>query len=456
MSERCCPRSILIPALLLACAASACLGPKSRSDSEGAAIVQQQEDLQNALMRHADTFCSTIGEATEQFAERVNTPEGRLQAKRWNLMQCSSMLTAAASPNPTTGLLDMIAMVSLGMTVHEEYWSTIYGEADRPMVVAFREELKSLWLLADHVLTKEQIQAFKTALKVWREEYPDLRATAFLRLTNFTALVRERSAAGNKVFGDLLSLIRLDPFAGLDPATQEIAQARLFAERAAFYGERMPILIGLEFEVLSMEFLDNPQVEEALASSQRLSVAAESFAASAVALPNQFAAEREQAVRQISEEIGSQRKALIQDLEAAQAPLQSMLGDARATIEAATRLSDSLDATTKAVSALVTRFEESDSAQGAAPAVASRPFDITEYTAAAEGAGEAARELNTLLGTVDKTLPQTRGLLDDVSERSEQTVELAYRRGLTLIGILIGGAVVGALFVRWASARWMR
>ena len=44
---------------------------------------------------------------------------------------------------------------------------------------------------------------------------------------------------GDSVF----SLFQVDPLSGLDPAVREIAQTRLFAERALFVAQKMPMLL---------------------------------------------------------------------------------------------------------------------------------------------------------------------------------------------------------------------
>ena len=66
-----------------------------------------------------------------------------------------------------------------------------------------------------------------------------------------------------------------------------------------------------------------------------------------------------------------------------------------------------------------------------------KPFDITEYTAAAAEITRSAAQLESLIGTVDRGSPA----LAQASERAAATlrgvVDHAYWRGAQLLGVLI-------------------
>ena len=52
--------------------------------------------LQTGVMRFADTFASRIRQATQEFADKVGTPEARIQALTWSTGQ-PTMWTASAT-----------------------------------------------------------------------------------------------------------------------------------------------------------------------------------------------------------------------------------------------------------------------------------------------------------------------------------------------------------------------
>ena len=51
-----------------------------------------------------------------------------------------------------------------------------------------------------------------------------------------------------------------DPLAGLDPAVRELTQTRLFAERALYVAQKMPLLLRWQTELLTINTLNQPAV----------------------------------------------------------------------------------------------------------------------------------------------------------------------------------------------------
>ena len=85
-----------------------------------------------------------------------------------------------------------------------------------------------------------------------------------------------------------------------------------------------------------------------------------------------------------------------------------------------------------------------------------RPFDITEYGAAAERIGAAVHELNATIATLDRNLPEVQRVLEEAAARGERTIDHAYRRVMELILLALGGAAAAVLLVRWISGRARR
>jgi hypothetical protein len=96
----------------------------------------------------------------------------------------------------------------------------------------------------------------------------------------------------------------------------------------------------------------------------------------------------------------------------------------------------------RAGDALVARFTEDGgeeqpapstpaAARGEAPAeTAGRPFDITEYTAAAESIGRAAHELGAAIATLDQSLPRVERALERAGAQADRSVDHAFARAL--------------------------
>jgi hypothetical protein len=425
--------------------------------------------LQAGVMRFADNFASLIYPATEDFAELGGTPEARIQGLTWAVGQNTAAFAIASGSSPVANLLDMIVLVSLGRRVHEEHYLKVLGEADRPMVAAFTSLDEEIWREADQMLAPEHLAAVRSTLDAWRKEHPEALATAFTRLT-FHDLVVDQNISSS-MLGDLGNLLTIDPLQGLEPTVRQIEQARLFAERAMFYMQRMPLILQFQAELFTLKLMQLPDVRLTLDGAERISTAAASIAATAAALPDSVRVEREAAVKQISDELSVQRAGLVHDLEHAEAPLRSLLGETKGTLEAGAQMSVALEGSIRAFDTLMERFQketpsespsESPEAPTADPAASAppaaelagppkKPFDVGDYGAAAARIGDAAEQLDRLIATLDKSLPQAQRLIDEVATRGERTIDHAFTRGLGLGGLLIAAAAVAVLVVRRLS-----
>jgi hypothetical protein len=413
--------------------------------------------LQTGVMRFADTFASRIAQASQEFADKAGTPEARIQALSWSVGQSTSAYAIATGPNPNIAVLDMLVLVALGKLVHEEYWlPKVYGEADRPMVEAFAQLEEKSWEVASQVLSPEQQEGVRATLREWRNLHPDMGITAFVKLPVFQDLIAARSAEAEKKGPNLGDLLSVDPLSGLEPAVRELEQTRLFAERTVFYLQRAPILLQNQVELLTMKLLRIAEVRGALADSERISKAAASLAETAAALPEAVRAEREAAVQQISDQLTLQREGLVSDLEKAEGPSRQILGEARATLEAGTQMSAALQSAITTLNTFLGRFDKPAAADGAPPAPAAepgKPFDVGDYGEAATRLGAAAREIDTLVQTLNQKLPQVQRVLDEAAQRGEQTIDHAFVRGLELGLALIVAAALAVLALRRSAPR---
>jgi hypothetical protein len=397
--------------------------------------------LQTGVMRFADTFASRITQATQEFAAKAGTPEAQIQALTWSTGQSTSAFAIATSSNPNIAVLDMIVLVTLGRMVHEEYWMPkVWGEADRPMLEAFTQLELRVWTVAGEVLTPDQQEGVRTALRDWREQNPDMGITAFVKLPVFQDMVTKKEGEEAKKGPNLADLLTIDPLSGLEPAVRELEQARLLAERTVFYLQRAPILLANQVELLTLRLMRTSEVRGALVDSERISQAAASLAETAAALPEAVRKEREAAVQQISTELALQRQGLLADLEQAEEPSRKILGEARATLEAGTQMSLALQAAITSLNNFIARFDTPAPADGvpAAPAPTEepgKPFDVSEY-------GTAAHEIAGMLQTLDGELPKV-----------QRTIDHAFLRALELGLALIAAAALAVLLVRRISAR---
>jgi ABC-type transporter Mla subunit MlaD len=321
------------------------------------------------------------------------------------------------------------------------------------------------WGAAKEGLTDPQLAEVHKVIDGWLAGDEASRVTDITRLPGFVDITSAQSSTGN-LFSGITDLVRVDPLSGLDPAVREVAQVRQLGERAFYYLQHVPELMSTRVELMALRSSQSPEVAGTLASVERVSEAAASLAATAEALPAQVSAEREAALAQVSAELTAQREGLVRDLETAREPLGELLVNTRGTVEATRALSESLTETLRVLDAFVGRFAKKEGEQpagapaGIAPAAAEtastppgRPFDITEYGAAAEQIGAAVRDLGTTIATLDKSLPQVQQALAEAAAQGERSVDHVFESAYRLLAAALAGSALTVLLVRWISSR---
>jgi ABC-type transporter Mla subunit MlaD len=217
-----------------------------------------------------------------------------------------------------------------------------------------------------------------------------------------------------------------------------VEQSRLLAERAIYYAQRVPIIVDLQLDRSLNRIAVDPDTRKLLAQTASISTSAERFAAVAEALPDQFSEEREALIRQLAELLTTQ-----------QATLLPMLVELRGALEAGHLTATSVDGAARSIDTLVARLKAPPGA-GTTPG---RPFDITEYTQAADGITRTAVELQQLIGSIDAQAPQLGGTLAASVAKGQSLVDYFFVRVAWLIALLCVGLLVTLLTYRWLAPR---
>jgi hypothetical protein len=411
---------------------------RDRAGEQRAAEIQQ---LQLAVMRFADEYTARVGEQVGAFQEGTDDAAERLAAQSWLVSQATSAFMIATGFNADLNAIDMLVFATLSRMVIEDRWvGEVYGERAAGLLAAHRALEDRIWGYSTALLTEAQISELRSSIDAWHLANPLGRAVPFIHLEDFAFATRQ-ARAGTASPGSIFAFLGIDPLSNLDPAVRELAQSRQLAERAVYYGQRVPKLISMEAQRLAFALAVTPESAGLLQSVGHVGTAAQEAGNLAANLPELLAAERAAMIEQLTGV-----------MDARQGQLQALVAELRLALEVGGATSDSVRETIASLDALAGRFERSGSAAAGAPP---RPFDITEYTEAMRQLGETAQKLQVLLGHADDTAPALAQLSDRTAGWLAEFVDHVYWRLVQLSLVLVAASVLGALGYRAIVRRWV-
>jgi hypothetical protein len=430
--------------VLLTCALAGSAGCKSmqrwapRDESERRAARLQEVQLK--VMRYADDYGARITDPLEALNAESASPEERLAAHDWRIMQSTAAYTIASGPNPVINALDMIVLATLSRMVVEDRNGALAGARARPLIEVHRDLERQAWALIEGVVDHEQADQLQALIGEWRGEHPGAQAVSQVRFADFAAVAR-RNKQQEHGSGSVFALIGLDPLSNLDPAVRELEQTRQLAERTIYYLQRAPGLLDLQVERLAYQLAVTPEAKQSLAGIERVGFAAEALdklTADAPAL------------------IANERHALIADLTATlhaeQGRMQALLVEMRDVLQAGTQTSQSVGTTIAALDTLIARLQPRE-VTASATSPQRRPFNITEYAQTARELTSAAQALQALLVELDASSMGVQRLAITTTQGLNEVVDRAFWRGIALIVALALAALLSALAYRYITRR---
>ena len=401
-------------------------------------------EVQQALMRFADEYSARLSAGLESLRRGTNAVDPA-DVLKWRITLGSETCSIASGANAIANLLDMTVFVTVTRIGLEGYWQPkIFGESAQPMLESCRNAETEIWRLAGKVLKPEQQAELRQAIESWQQQSPlpeDLLAARALGIASQVAQSRQPGAAAP---ASVFNLLNLDPLSGLDPATREIAQTRLFAERALYVTQKLPTLLRWQTELLTLNTMAMPEVRQMVTNSSQIAASVNRFAVSAEKLPGQVSAEREE---------------VLKALQSQETTLTPLVNEVRQTLTAGSQMSASLNTTICALDALMKRFGVGETNNNASPPnTNAEPFRIRDYGQTAVQLEGAARQLTELLVTLDQTIGSTNLLqlsaqvtpaVQQAQTSGKEIVDYAFRKGILLVGI----ALLAALTYRFFAVR---
>lgn len=414
------------------------------SHKASAQHAEQLQIQQFRVMRFADEYVGGIIEPLQRFQASTDNADDRLAAQNWKLSQSTAAYTIASGPSAVANTLDMIVLATLSRMVVEDAWITErFGERATPLRDAHRRLEAQARELAAGVITAEQLAQLQSIIDEWRKKNPHINAVSYVHFSDFAKSIGHPTASEHGSRGGLFAMLGIDPLSNLDPAVREIAQSRELAERTIYYAQRLPNLVDMQVQLAADQFATTPETRRLLANIDTATRAAETTGRFAGELPDLLAQEREAAIRQFMEAVTVET-----------ARTRELVIQVRGALEAGTATSNSLTNAIRSFDELMARFEKTKPA-GEPPTTPSRPFDITEYTAAAAEITRAADELQQLIAGVERGSPTLVQSADHAAAALRTVVDHAYWRIMQLVGLLLLGGLGAALAYRGIARRWL-
>jgi hypothetical protein len=460
-------------------------------------------EIQSEVMTYADTFGAIVNEVWNNVlrglrlealpldpaaiaTDPLELDRALEQVKRAERISVHQKLAAvrasiliASSPNPAVALADMMTMVTLQRTVMERRrMAALYGiNGQKTLVEAFREQERRIWAIGERAMSAKQLEELRQMIEAWVAANPNVNYVAGVRLEDFARARQKSQVQGEGSSGSLLSLVALDPLAGLDPAQRDLQKTRLLAERMFFYASRVPQLLTWRFETVYQKLLGAREIEELRDSMQRTADAVPRAIAVAEKLPEDIAAEREVLLRQFFEELSGERQATLQqffealrqeretilrELDAKLADSAATFADLRKTMQSGESLAASLQRLLASGSELASRvMPPADSKSSPGPSSV-EPVQLDDYARVIEQTANAADRLSSLVSGIDVLLrpgedanakPRLIAATSEVETSSRKLIDSAFGRLLVLIIVAPLMAALAAFLYRWAVRR---
>jgi hypothetical protein len=401
-------------------------------------------DVQEQLLRSADIFL--IGMTTSaDHLRRDGTPLSQVELQALKISYTTTTLALVTSPNSLTNLLDLTVLITRSRLMVETYWlPEVYGESARPFLDICREVETQLWHTAASFLTAAQQEELRQTIHALHQQDKNSRTLLPAQALNFVTEGAKVSYKRRSEPSSVFSLLMLDPLSGLDPATRELAETRLFGERVLFIAHWMPNLLRWEMELFTAKTIELPQLQQMLTASTQLAAAADRFSQATAQLPTLLSTEREQLLGALKEQ---------------EAGLSALAKDVQQMLTTGGQMADSTNLTLKTFQEVVAQLNSGPQDPNA------EPFRIQAYTDAAARIQAAATELVALFQALDglagsphlaQVSAQFGVLTQQAQASGREVVDYAFHKALLLISFACSAVLATVLIYRMVSARLSR
>lgn len=317
---------ILSVAVGLFCGCAASKQPKqldmqSRDDRDREKKPLDEQQVQSLVMSLSDDLTFAVADACSQISARTTRADSQLYCNSLRLGVATSAISAAVARNPRVGYGDLVTTAMLErISLEEPATARVLDPTDREQLhLVFEREENVLWSQLTQLITQAQADELRTMIMEWRKAHPDRESLTQVRLQELAAW-RQTPTASPSTWSDasVLRLLRLDPMQGLDPATRQIKESRLLAERLGFWAQRLPMIVGWQMELTSSRLLQQASVNQVVENSTQFTTATTQFSKATTQIAQTYdkmlaelPKERQAAIEQTDKALAAQLKSLV-------------------------------------------------------------------------------------------------------------------------------------------------
>lgn len=349
-----------------------------------------EEDLREDVAGYAARFSATVSATADEIRSESADAERKRRALLWKIRIVPIADEAAFISDPERAYVALFALA----TAQREYLvsgagADVFGDAQDVAIAASEELVEAARSIGTQFLSPAQQARLDEQVTALATQHP-IRGI-FVPET-VQAVVTATAPGGSLDWVISLPLAPFRALEGVDSGAQAIREFNATAQSFNRIVADLPQRLRWNAELFSYELEQQPAVESVRASIETVARSADSFS---------------QAVATLPAELREQASSLLRQIEAGQGELQRTLAEARGFAgdvggagDRLAPLAQSLERTAvqvKAAGEAWTALVEQARAPGDEPA---RPFDVTEYTRAAEQMTLAAAEARALLADV--------------------------------------------------------
>lgn len=384
-------------------------------------------DLQEDMLRFADNFVTSTSGAIERL-QRDGKPIPREESLSIKITLATDVYGLASGSNALANLVSLTVLASGARWRVQDYWlPKVYGLSAEHMLKTLETRESEIWAIAQRVLSPSMQTELRQSINEWHKTSgsPEGELEAFASTRLVSDVTQHSEKQKNSLMpSSVFALLDIDPLSGLDPATRELTETRLFAERALFMGQRMPIVMQWQMELLSLRAMAAPEVKEMITGTSQIGSAADRLSLTMEKLPSQISTEREKVLLALKTE---------------KEGLTDLSRSFTQTLSEGGKMATSTQQALGTFDGVLTHIEKWPSDPN------SPPFDIKDYATTALEINRMSQRLTETLKMLQTTLnpaltdplaKQVAGLSRETQTRGEALINFAFQKILMLVGLI--------------------